>query len=399
MPLSKPKLSLCALALPFTDLDEDIALAKAVGAGGLGLDENKLAADPAALAGQRERFVASGIAATVCAPAILSILPRDPSRDSGPRAPEERLRLIEGGIDKLAAFGADSVFCATGPVGDLDDGEARKIVVDGLRRLSKRAADAGTRFAVEPMREPFRPIWTIVNGLGQASELFEEVGEPLGIVFDTWHLWDSPDVRALIPANVDRIVGVQIADYRQPPRHIRDRVAAGEGVADLAGLSVPPPRASTAGTTWRSSPTCRSRTPVEADAAGVQRTPGSPIPRGLGARRRPPANSWRRHVLDHLVHLDDVPLENQDKEKGWTISQFRLPSPARTAVVLGAVPRPLPAWLRHSMHLHDRSDELVHLHPRRGTRRRRRRPAADRPGLCSADAEDRPAFLPQRLRG
>jgi sugar phosphate isomerase/epimerase len=236
MPLSKPKLSLCALALPFTDLDEDIALAKAVGAGGLGLDENKLAADPAALAGQRERFVASGIAATVCAPAILSILPRDPSRDSGPRAPEERLRLIEGGIDKLAAFGADSVFCATGPVGDLDDGEARKIVVDGLRRLSKRAADAGTRFAVEPMREPFRPIWTIVNGLGQASELFEEVGEPLGIVFDTWHLWDSPDVRALIPANVDRIVGVQIADYRQPPRHIRDRVAAGEGVADLAGL-------------------------------------------------------------------------------------------------------------------------------------------------------------------
>ncbi len=63
-------------------------------------------------------------------------------------------------------------------------------------------------------------------------------------------------------------------------------------------------------------------------------------------------------MLDHLVHLDDVPLENQDKEKGWTISQFRLPitgkDGSRSALFHGL----FQPGSEHSMHLHDRSDEL-----------------------------------------
>lgn len=236
MPKDRPKISLCQLSFPFSTFDEDLAIAAAVGARGLGLDETKLAATESERAAQQERFAQSGLTATICAPAVLSILPRDPSRDRGPRSPAERIELIAAGIDKLAAFGAESVFCATGPVGDLDPEEARRIVVDAYRLFARRAAAAGTRFAIEPMREPFRPLWTFVCDLAQTNALIDEIGEDVGIVFDTWHMWDSANVRALIPDAIDRIVGVQIADYRDPTRAIRDRLAAGEGVADIAGL-------------------------------------------------------------------------------------------------------------------------------------------------------------------
>lgn len=235
--MSDAKLSICALALPFTDFLEDIEIAQKVGAHGLGLDEKKLADTDEGRAEQRRRFTASGLQATICAPAVLSILPRDPARDPGPRDPQQRIELIAMGIGKLAEFGADSVFCATGPAGEREAGDARRIVVEGLRHLAEVASRTGTRFALEPMRESFRPIWTMVNGLGETVDLLDAVGrDDLGIVFDTWHLWDSPDVRSLIPENAGRFVGVQIADYREPPRHIRDRVAAGDGVADIAGL-------------------------------------------------------------------------------------------------------------------------------------------------------------------
>ncbi len=44
----------------------------------------------------------------------------------------------------------------------------------------------------------------------------------------------------------------------------------------------------------------------------------------------------------YLVHIDDVPLESQDKSQGWTISEFRLPlsskQGSRTAVPDSSLP-------------------------------------------------------------
>src|SRR4051812_32782173 len=110
MPTQSPKVSLCQLSFPFTNFDEDIEIAKAVGARGLGLDESKLASSEADRATQRRRFADAGLAATICCGSVLSILPRDPARDKGPRSPKERIDLIARAIDKFAAFGADSVF-------------------------------------------------------------------------------------------------------------------------------------------------------------------------------------------------------------------------------------------------------------------------------------------------
>jgi len=79
--------------------------------------------------------------------------------------------------------------------------------------------------------------WTIVTSLRDAARLLDDVGlDDVGLVFDTWHMWDSPDVYEMIPEVADRIYGVQIADYREPTRGPRDRLAAGDGVGNIAGL-------------------------------------------------------------------------------------------------------------------------------------------------------------------
>lgn len=225
--------SLCQLSFLDTTFAEDIAIAQAVGATGLGVAENKLPPDDAS--DEREQMEAAGIDSTICAPSVLAVLPQPRvPRFQGPADPDERLALMLQSVRRLAPFGPDSVFCVTGPAGERPATEARAIVVEHLRVLGEAAAAAGTRFAVEPMREEAREDWTIVSALRETMDLLDEVGrDDVGMVFDTWHLWDSEGLWQDLPHAIDRVVGVQIADYRSPNRGPRDRVAAGDGIADI----------------------------------------------------------------------------------------------------------------------------------------------------------------------
>jgi sugar phosphate isomerase/epimerase len=74
-----------------------------------------------------------------------------------------------------------------------------------------------------------------VNTLTDAAELIDEVGAPetIGIQFDTWHLWNTPDLLEDIDRYVDRFVGVHVNDWREPTRGWADRVLPGDGVIDL----------------------------------------------------------------------------------------------------------------------------------------------------------------------
>jgi sugar phosphate isomerase/epimerase len=230
-----PKVSLCQLSLPQTSFDEDIAIARSVHATGLGVDETKLAPGGEA-GGEASRLVEAGLSATICAPAVLTILPR-PTRDAGPADPASRVSVMLDGIQRLAPFSPEIVFCSTGPQGDLESSEARQIVVESLRRLSDAAEGIGARLGLEPMRKSFTETWTIVTDLGGALTLLDEVGrDSMGLVFDMWHMWDSNSLHEMLPAAAKRIIGVQVADYRSPTRAVRDRVAAGEGIANISSL-------------------------------------------------------------------------------------------------------------------------------------------------------------------
>ena len=66
------------------------------------------------------------------------------------------------------------------------------------------------------------------------------MGHPaLGVQFDTWHLWNAPNVVEDIASHAHRFVGVHVADWREPTRGWADRVLPGDGVAGCRRWSAP----------------------------------------------------------------------------------------------------------------------------------------------------------------
>jgi len=149
----------------------------------------------------------------------------------GPADPQERVDAICASLHRLAAFNPTSIVCLTGP------GEDRETVVEGLRAIGEEAARVGVRVGVEPINRVGGGDWTMISSVSDAVELLDEVDHPaLGIQFDSWHVWNTPDVLDDIERFGDRFVGVHIADWREPTRGWADRVLPGDGVADLPAI-------------------------------------------------------------------------------------------------------------------------------------------------------------------
>jgi sugar phosphate isomerase/epimerase len=172
---------------------------------------------------------ASGLGRAAAVPTIPSVLPL-PLME-GPPDPQERIDAICASVHRLAKFTPSGIVCLTGP------GDDRDTVVAGLRTIAGEAQRAGVCVGLEPVNRVGGDDWTIVSTLGEAVELLDEVDhDSLGIQFDTWHLWNTPNVVEDITAYVDRIVGVHVADWREPTRKWADRVLPGDGVAALPRL-------------------------------------------------------------------------------------------------------------------------------------------------------------------
>jgi sugar phosphate isomerase/epimerase len=197
----------------------------AAGADGIGIWELKLEDDDAAL----EVLDESGLGRASSIPAIPSILPL-PLMD-GPNDPQERIDAICASVHRLARFSPGGIVCLTGP------GEDRDTVVEGLRTIGDEAQRAGVRIGVEPINRIGGENWTMISSLGEAADLLDDVHHPaLGIQFDTWHLWNTPNVVDEIAEHAGRFVGVHVADWREQTRTWCDRVLPGQGAADLPAL-------------------------------------------------------------------------------------------------------------------------------------------------------------------
>ena len=125
----------------------------------------------------------------------------------------------------------------TGPQGEYGPGEARRIVVDGLRTLARVGAEAGIGVSLEPIHSSMGADWTLITTISETVDLLDEVDVPsLEILFDTWHLWDTPGVLDDIAKYADRFAGVHVNDWREPTRSWADRLPPGEGVMDLPAI-------------------------------------------------------------------------------------------------------------------------------------------------------------------
>ncbi|HSK17263.1 MAG TPA: sugar phosphate isomerase/epimerase family protein [Gaiellaceae bacterium] len=228
-----PPFAVCEFTTLRASFEEDLEAYRAGGATGIGICEIKLeeGRDAEALAALR----ASGLEATSCVPAVPSILPLP--HFPGPEAPEERVEAIRASVRRLAPFEPTAVVCLTGPAGALAEEDARRVVVEGLRAIAEEGSSAGVPVGLEPMSGRYRDDWTLPTTLGEAAALCDDAAAPgLGITFDTWHLWDTPELFAEIERHGERIVAAHVNDWREETRGWCDRVLPGDGVADLAAI-------------------------------------------------------------------------------------------------------------------------------------------------------------------
>jgi sugar phosphate isomerase/epimerase len=191
----------------------------AAGVDAIGIWEMKLDGD------SLEQFRKSGLGAASAVPQIPSIhpLPLLP----GPDDPRERIDAMLRSLHALAPFEPTGIVTLTGP-GDRDT------VVAGLAEVAREAERLDLRLALEPFQRDGIENWSIVNTLGDAAALIDEVGSPaIGIQFDVWHLWNTPSLFEEIEQHAHRFVGVHVNDRREPTRGWADRVLPGDGIADV----------------------------------------------------------------------------------------------------------------------------------------------------------------------
>ena len=201
---------------------EDLHAYAHAGVDGIGIWELKLDDD------SLEQFRASGLGAASAVPQVPSIhpLPLLP----GPDDPRARIDALLASLERLAPFGPSAIVCLTGP-GD------RATAVAGLREIAAEAERLNLRLALEPFQREGIENWSIVNTLGEAAELIDEIGSPaVGIQFDVWHLWNTPGILEDIAEHAHRFAGVHVNDWREPTRGWADRVLPGDGVADVPAI-------------------------------------------------------------------------------------------------------------------------------------------------------------------
>ncbi len=228
---SSTRFSLCQLAVPDQTFEEDVALARDLGIG-LAIDHDKLG-DPADDDRLIELMRENGVAATICIAQPMTILPSGFVPE--PVDVDERMASIKDGIRRLARFDPHTVFVITGPEGEFGR-DARGMVVQRLRELQEVAGEAGVGLSLEPMREENRDWFSMICSVAETVDLIEEVGGDIGIVYDMWHMWNTPDVLPMTEKYGSLITGVHVCDHREPTRSAMDRVLPGDGTIDMPAM-------------------------------------------------------------------------------------------------------------------------------------------------------------------
>jgi sugar phosphate isomerase/epimerase len=227
----RPRVSISQISTFNASFADDVDAYRGAGLDGIGIWEMKLGAGPddAAVELLRE----SGLERASAVPAVPSILPLPLL--GGPDDPRKRVDAILASLHRLAPFAPGGIVCLTGTGAGRDPDEARRIVVDGLRKIAAEASSLGLRIALEPYQRDGGAEWTIVSTIPEALELIREAGDSpaLALQFDVWHVWNTETLFDDIADHIDRFAGVHVGDTRPHTRGFADRAAPGDGIAGV----------------------------------------------------------------------------------------------------------------------------------------------------------------------
>jgi sugar phosphate isomerase/epimerase len=230
-----PSFSICQFTTPDTTFEEDLHALTALGVAGISICEYKLR--PGEELEQLRAFRDSGLQAAICMPVNISPLPTSGTVFAGPEDLDERIELMCGSVHRLAPFEPASIVVITGAIRGRDPEQARAAIVEGLGRVAAVAADAGLRLGLEPQRVDMLPGRSLVSTIPEAIAVLGEVGaDNIDIVYDTYHLFDTPNIEELTRTHARSFGGVQVCDLPKEPNGWMDRVLPGDGIIDLPTL-------------------------------------------------------------------------------------------------------------------------------------------------------------------
>lgn len=156
-----------------------------------------------------------------------------------PELPSDRIESMKRSIHMTAPFvpQGTAFVVITGAPPDKDVRAAFDRTVEALKELGETAARYGMRIAFEPLSPVNIHTDTAVWGLDQGLELLERVGAvpSVGLCIDTWNVWQTCNLPAVVAQCADRIFLVQMSDWRRP-RSTADRYSLGTGEIPLAEL-------------------------------------------------------------------------------------------------------------------------------------------------------------------
>ena len=148
--------------------------------------------------------------------------------------------LVDDGhqaINQASAIGAKNLIVIGGPRNGHTVRHSRRMVVDALYELGRHAAAEQVKLSLLPMHYNFRQKWTFLNSLNDTLDLIDEIGNPqIGLVFDTFQLFDEPRLIERIPEIAKRTAIVQISDCDRTPQSQSDRLIPGEGKLPLKNI-------------------------------------------------------------------------------------------------------------------------------------------------------------------
>jgi sugar phosphate isomerase/epimerase len=218
--------------------DEDVAATTGVGFEGLGLMELKLPDDDDE---NRRKLDAAGLGVSNCIIEVLTILPISgvtlPPLNwrgidfIGPDRTEERVRRICAAVERLAPYRPSSITLSFGSPDSYEtEAAARAELIEGLKRVAQVADEGDVRIAIEPVHRSI--VNTFGQTIGETVAIIDEadVAGPVGILIDTWHSGDQPDLIEETVKYGDRIIGVHLSDRR--PDEAR-RFEPGTGISPI----------------------------------------------------------------------------------------------------------------------------------------------------------------------
>ena len=150
-------------------------------------------------------------------------------------ARREKIADNRRAVDECAELRCDTLVLVCGGMAGCPVDEARKMVRDGIAAITDYASSRGVRLGIEPLHPMFAADRSVINTLGQALDLAEEIGAAgLGVIIDVYHVWWDPGLFAQIERARGRIFGFHVSDWLVPPPDtLLGRGMMGDGVIDI----------------------------------------------------------------------------------------------------------------------------------------------------------------------